>query len=46
MNEHCDGCGKQTPVLETFFTGSRFLCLECLAEKRGGPRRLQAVSMC
>jgi hypothetical protein len=33
MNEHCDGCGKQFPVLETFFNGRQFLCLTCAAQK-------------
>ena len=30
MNEHCDGCGRQTPVLEIVFTGRRFLCENCV----------------
>ena len=33
MHEHCDGCGKQTPVLETFFNGWQFLCPECQAQR-------------
>jgi hypothetical protein len=33
MHEHCDGCGKQTPVLTIFFNGRQFLCPECAAQR-------------
>jgi hypothetical protein len=33
MNEHCDGCGRQTPVLAIFFNGTQFLCPDCAAQR-------------
>jgi hypothetical protein len=33
MNERCDGCGRQTPVLAIIFTGREYLCAECMERK-------------
>lgn len=33
MNERCDGCGKQVPVMVIAFTGRQFLCPDCLQHK-------------
>jgi hypothetical protein len=30
MNERCDCCGEETPLLAIVFTGRQYLCPNCL----------------